>query len=177
MEGVTFRSATLADAPGITRVHIESWRTTYRGIIPDAYLATMSYEHRQQNWLQRFGDFETPTYTYVAVDSTGRLVGFCGGGMEREGDPFYQSELYAIYLLEEVQRRGIGRRLMHMLAARLIQERMRSMLARVLAANPACQFYEALGGTIIRTIKIEIGGAKLAERIYGWQDISVFLQR
>ncbi len=38
------REARLEDASAIARVHIDAWRETYQGIIPDTYLAQLSYE-------------------------------------------------------------------------------------------------------------------------------------
>ena len=44
----TIRAAQLEDAAGIARVHVDSTRTTYKGIFPDAYLATLSYSRQEQ---------------------------------------------------------------------------------------------------------------------------------
>lgn len=41
---VRIRAATPDDAPGIARVHVDSWRTTYAGIISAEFLANLSYE-------------------------------------------------------------------------------------------------------------------------------------
>ena len=38
------REATLDDVPGIARVHVDTWRTTYPGIVPAEHLAGLSYE-------------------------------------------------------------------------------------------------------------------------------------
>jgi hypothetical protein len=43
-----------------------------------------------------------------------------------------------------------------------------SMLAWVLAENPSRPFYEAMGGKLLGTQEIEIGGATLEEVAYGW---------
>jgi hypothetical protein len=48
-----------------------------------------------------------------------------------------------------------------------------SYVVRVLTANPACRFYEALGGQFWRSVEIEIGGKKLEEAIYGWRDMRI----
>lgn len=48
------------------------------------------------------------------------------------------------------------------------------MLIWVIKENPACQFYKALGGKEIDTREIEIGGKKLTEIAYGWNDITNF---
>jgi hypothetical protein len=43
---LVIREAAPADAPGIARVHVDTWRTTYQGIVPDQFLARLSYEAR-----------------------------------------------------------------------------------------------------------------------------------
>lgn len=40
------RNATEQDAPGIARVHVDSWRATYKEILPSEFLASISYEKR-----------------------------------------------------------------------------------------------------------------------------------
>ena len=44
------REANVPDATAIAKVHVESWRTTYTGVVPDEYLAQLSYEQHQQVW-------------------------------------------------------------------------------------------------------------------------------
>ena len=78
--------------------------------------------------------------TFVAVDEAGTIFGFVNGGPEREGDPVYQGVLYAMHLLLEVQRRGLGRRLVKELARVPGERHFASMMLWVLASNPACHF-------------------------------------
>jgi hypothetical protein len=44
------REATMTDVAAIARVHVESWRTTYKGLLPDDYLANLTYEQREPRW-------------------------------------------------------------------------------------------------------------------------------
>lgn len=37
------RKAVLTDAKGIAKVHVDSWRTTYKNIIPDEFLKKFTY--------------------------------------------------------------------------------------------------------------------------------------
>lgn len=170
------REATAADAPGIARVHVESWRTTYRGIVPEDVLANLSVEQREQHWAERLGNADRPECVYVAADTAGAVVGFASGGPEREGDAVYTGELYAIYLLAEQQGKGIGRRLAREVAERLVVAGHEAMLVWVLAANPACRFYAALGGVPVREKQIAIGDRSLTEVAYGWTDIRAMWQ-
>ena len=170
---VRIREAVPADAGAITRVHIDTWRTSYAGIVPDEHLADLSYERREAVWVQILSRDEPAQCNFVAETDGGEIVGFAGGGPEREGDEVYRGELYAIYLLREYQRSGTGRRLACAVARGLIEAGFDSMLLWVLEDNrPARRFYESLGGEQVGRKTIEIGGATLVELSYGWRNIT-----
>lgn len=168
----TIRPARPEDAPGIARVHVDSWRTTYQGIMPEEVLAKLSYPAREQRWVEMLANAERDNHSiFVAADEGGHIVGFSDGGPEREGDPEYTGELYAIYLLKEYQGRGLGRLLTEAVAKSNLQAGYPSMLVWVLVANPARNFYLHLGGQEVKVKQIELGGAKLGEIAYGWKDL------
>ena len=166
------RASTKADPHGIARVHNESWRTTYRGMLPDSYLANRSDEESRSMWA---GAIEAGRPPYVAEDETGEIVGFVAGGPARTDADEYEGELYAIYILESHQGRGIGRLLVQALARDLSERGMRSMLLWVMKGNPAQHFYEALGGQEIRTQEFKIAGVTIEEIGFGWKDITPLL--
>ncbi|MEM9483462.1 MAG: GNAT family N-acetyltransferase [Cyanobacteria bacterium P01_F01_bin.116] len=165
------REAAHSDVPAISRVHIDTWRTTYGGIVPDKHLENLSYERRAKGWNQIFNRApEDGNFTYIAEDESGEIIGFANGGLERTGNPLYKGELMAIYIRQSHQRKGIGRDLMQVVAERLEQLDINSMLVWVLADNPACQFYAALGGKPVHKKEISISGTSLIEIAYGWMD-------
>lgn len=171
----TIRRAQIEDAHAIAEVHVASWRTTYKGIMSDEELANLSVERRKLMWDHELNNEQT--ITYVAEDEQGHIVGFASGGPNRtdtdnprETDT-YHSELYAIYLLQEVQRHGLGRNLAHVLVEELQRRGYQSMLLWVAADNPARKFYEAMGGTYISTQQLELGDMILDEVSYGWGDL------
>jgi len=171
------REASPTDAAAIARVHVDSWRTTYAGIVPADYLANLSYARREQFWC---GVFSTPPLSgcvYVAAQDTGEIVGFASGGPERSGDTVYRGELYAIYLLATYQRQGLGRRLTTAVVQRLLQCGLSSMLVWVLAANPGRAFYATLGGQQVDEKTTTIGATPLLEVAYGWPDLRELVQR
>ena len=170
--GIVIREARVEDAAEIARVHVDSWRATYPGIVPDEVLAAQSYERRQEVWERTLRGEVEPTFVYVAEEA-GRIVGFASGGPARDGDPEYQGELYAIYLLPGAQGRGIGRLLVRAVAERLASAGMEAMLVWVLAENPARAFYEKLGGQFLRTQPLHMGDTVLEEVAYGWTDTRI----
>jgi len=168
LQPIQVRPATPADARMIARVSIASWRATYRGLISEDYLQNLSYRRRRDNWLERLSQQDGSFFAYVAVNSAGKIVGFASGGRERAGDPDYQGELYALYLLPSVQRQGLGRQLLLAVARHLLRQGITTMLIWALAENPARRFYEAMGGTYVREQPIQIGAELLQEVAYGW---------
>ena len=167
------REARQEDAAAIARVHVDSWRTSYRGIVPEGFLADMSYEDFEDRWRGWLQSVEDPRWAYrVAELPWGWIVGFASGG-PRWGPTYndYAGELYALYLLREHQHAGIGRRLFGSVARGLAEGGSTSLLAWVLSRNPSRRFYEAVGGELLGSQEIEIGGARLEEVAYGWLDI------
>ncbi len=161
------REAVEGDEEGIARVHVDSWRTTYKNIVPESYLQQMSYEQRAENWRRGIGK----NALYVAEDKNGKIVGFATGGKERTGNYDADGELYAIYLLHEVQGQGIGKKLTQAIAQNLKIQGFTSMLVWVLERNPSKVFYETLGAQPIDTTMIDIGGEKFKEIAYYWGSI------
>lgn len=179
MAEIIIRPAQLDDASGMERVHIDSWRITYKGIMPDTILNSLSYEEWTQRRRAGLSNPNRKAFDYVAVDPSGQIVGFVNGGTERSGDPVYKGELYAIYLLKEVQGQGLGRRLMLTLVERLVQAGYTNMLLWVLVENPARKFYEKMGGYLLRSRSEEFlgTGAMLEELAYGWDDITGMIRQ
>src|SRR5262245_54746664 len=169
------RRATMADVAAIARVPVESWRTTYKGLLPDDYLANLTYEQRETLWREVLSKSVDHNLVYVAEDYAGNIVGFASGGPERSGDPVYTGEVYAIYLLERWQGQGIGRQLTITLVRQLIQQGFTSLLIWVLAENPSRQFYEALGGQPVRERLEMTGGIEVKDVAYGWIDARMLI--
>jgi len=192
---IRIRQAVDSDARGIAQVHIDSWRSSYAGIVPADHLAGLDYDEREVRWHRILADRRQNAF--VAEDQDGRIIGFASGGPERSGSPpaggtascsdepqidpgapepstapEYAAELYAIYLFESGQRQGVGRRLVVALCSWFLSRGWRSMLTWVLTDNPSRNFYEALGGEEVRVETITIGGTELTEVAYGWSDIS-----
>jgi ribosomal protein S18 acetylase RimI-like enzyme len=168
---IHIRPATQADIPAIARIHVDSWRATYRGIVPDAVLDELSYAEHEDRWQLRIQP-DAQAITLVAEDDDGAIAGFVIGGKERTGDPLYDAELYAIYLDPSHLRHGTGTQLTRALARALQARGFHSLLVWVLVANPALHFYAALGAQLVREATITIGGAELPEYAYGWPTLA-----
>jgi GNAT superfamily N-acetyltransferase len=153
MKNFRFRKANIQDSPGLAYVHVHSWRTTYKGIVSENYLQSLSIEEREQKWVQILSGTH---HTYVCELDDGKIIGFVSFGKERSGE--YEGELYAIYLLEEYQGKGIGKELLKIAATRLKEQGYNSMWIWVLKENPSKHFYYAFKPTLIKEEVLTIGG-------------------
>jgi len=167
------RKANLADASAIAMVQVNSWRSTYAGMIPQEFLDTFSYEQRFAVWRDILSATGAGQCIYIAEDTVGNVVGFASGGQARDGDQGYDGELYAIYILESRQKIGLGRLMASKIATSFLAEGMHSMLVWVLESNPFRRFYETLGAKQFSERDITIGGTVFTEVAYGWSDLTL----
>lgn len=134
------------DALGVARVQVRSWQSTYRGLIDQNYLDSLTPE----SWARRytFGriGIGLPS-TLVAVDGSA-ICGLATTGLCGDQDLANFGELFAFYVDPEHVRTGVGRLLMA--AAR---DRLRRVVTHaslwVLEGNVrARRFYERDGWTL-----------------------------
>lgn len=168
------RRARADDAGEMVSVQVASWKTTYRGVVANAYLDAMTPGDRPRFWRE---SIERGEPAFVAEDvATGRMVGFVTGGPNRSTEAYaapFTAELYAVYLLESHQRGGTGTRLVRALVADLLEAGERSLVAKVLEDNPSRPFYQQLGGRLLGGEQVRIGGEMYSGLAYGWDDLAV----
>ena len=146
-----------------------SWRTTYRGLLPDDFLDSLDEKTYEERWARILVEGSSRVYVASGGDE---VVGFASGGRERAGEDGFVGELYAIYVLQEAQGQGQGRRLVEAVVGGLRELRLPDMIVWVLQENASARrFYERLGGEYVRTQPITIGSALLQEVSYGWRSL------
>ena len=78
--------------------------------------------------------------------------------------------------MREVQRTGLGRRLVGAVAAAQRSHGATAMIAWVIAANKAARtFYEALGGELVQEQPFTWDGMDLIEAGYGFRDLPALI--
>lgn len=160
------RKAKIKDAKYITKVNIDVWNTTYRGIMTDEDLDNLSYEKKEKLCKELIKDKEN-SFLYVAEDNKRKIIGFVSGGRERGNDNRFDCEIYAIYVLKEFQGKGIGRLLFKEAVKKLKDSNFKSLKIWVLKSNPYRRFYEKLGGSQVDAKNIK----GLDATAFGWNNI------
>jgi GNAT superfamily N-acetyltransferase len=168
---LALRRAVAGDAPAIARVRVESWRTTYRGMIPDTYLDGMQVDASTAIWDRVLAAGPNTTSVFVAEHGD-EIVGFARGSMLNEPKFGIDAELVAIYLRREFQRVGLGRQLLGAVVEAQTAYGATGLLTWVIAGNKAARaFYERLGGELLVEQPFQWDGMELVEAGYGWRDL------
>jgi GNAT superfamily N-acetyltransferase len=174
---VQIRRAVLADVPGIARVHVASWHSSYVDILPAAEIARHTVERRVAMWSQALEAPVANAAVFIAEQGDG-VLGFASTGPFRAepldapapvADALCDGELNALYLLQTAQRQGIGRRLFAAGAQGLRDAGFGAMCCWVLHGNPAIAFYERLGGVRTSSKRFTAQGVAMTEHCYRFE--------
>lgn len=171
------RAARPEDARAIARIHVAVWQSAYRGLLPDELLEELSVDQREALWADILTTHAATHPVLVAEDFGIGLCGFGNAGPLREHIAGYTGEFKTLYLLPAYQRRGIGRRILGGLAAALVERGHGGAVAWVLEGNPACGFYEVMGGTPCGRRVEAVEEATWEDVGYGWPDLGVLARQ
>lgn len=174
-EMVTIRPADHSDVHPIATIFVESWRSTYAGMLPDRMLVEMSADRQEGFWrktMDRRGGLNIVT---VAENDDGEVVGFVNAGRSRSWPLTYAGEIYTLYLLGDYQGIGLGRRLLTDTLTRMDEVGIRNAIVWVLAENPSRYFYSRMGARMVGERHEQRWGIALREIAYAWDDIKSVL--
>lgn len=168
--GYKIRLAEISDAREIVFVHAETWKTTYDGIVDQAFLDSLNSEGRLIARKNRLLD--KTRHCFVVVYEN-QLVGFCevGAVIFHENRTLWQEqwqqyeglgEIYTLYILKDHQNKGVGKALFHEAKKILKEQKYTSFIVWVMEENQqACQFYEKNKG-----VKTDNTLMKIADKNY-----------
>ena len=177
------RRAHKNDASAIGRVHVETWQSTYAGLLPDALLAGMSDVRQSAYWSRVLADRHESRGVFVADDEDMGVVGFGSCGPVRDppeglnGTEQRVGEVYTLYVESDFQNQGLGRRLLDAMFRQLRADGFDTAVLWMLAANPTSFFYEGLGGDRVGHRIDRLGGSEVEEVAYAWRDLDLPLVR
>jgi len=69
------------DAGAIAAIHVHSWQQAYRGIVPEAFLNTLSVDERETSW-QR--NLKQPTADTWVAEELGKVLGWVSAARSRD---------------------------------------------------------------------------------------------
>jgi ribosomal protein S18 acetylase RimI-like enzyme len=140
---VVIRRAEPGDGASIGLVHVRTWQSAYRGLLPQPFLNGLDAHQRGDYWEHYLSEGIQPGEEVVVAEEEGTVVGFASVGPSRDEDANGEGEVWAIYLSADRWGQGIGKALMDAALDSLRQAGFTVATLWVLDANErARRFYE-----------------------------------
>ncbi len=168
---MNIRKAVIEDAIGIGKVHVEAWQETYKGLLCEEYLNSISVGEKTKKWKEIIQD-DVKTERILVIENELRdIVGFAFYGVNNEKEYEYDGDLHAMYILKAYQNRGYGSKIIKIAVKELVDLGCNSLIIWALKYNPYCRFYEKIGGIKVGERQHTYGNQEVKLVGYGWKDI------
>ncbi len=171
-QNVVLRRAIPSDAETIAALHTESWRSSYRGILSDAYLDGAIFDERRKYWQESLNAPKPERRFILLAERDGEATAFVSVYLDEE--PAYGALLNNLHVHPRLKGQGLGKMLMCEAAKWTLEQRINQMYLWVFEANSeARKFYEVLGGKVVEEKLASVAGNVERKVLrYFWKDIS-----
>jgi GNAT superfamily N-acetyltransferase len=173
MNPISLMPASSQDAQQIAELQAQSWRSTYRGMLPDDYLDHHVVADRIESWTARFANFAPHRALVLKAVSEDALLGYVCVLLDEE--PEWGARLDNLHVIPDSKGTGIGYALF---------QAAREWIAQVSPGTPmhlwcvednrvARRFYDRQGGTIVESASRSFAGQpSVPELRYWWPPLS-----
>ena len=162
------REAHLYDVKQLSKIHIDTWQTTYKGLLSDDFLSKLSYQDSESVW---FNLISNKINKHLVIEINKIVVGFISFGTERTKEYPYLGEITAIYVLKDHQQKGYGMMLFKAAVKALKNDGINSLIIWMLKDNQSMAFYQKLGGRVIASKTIYYNNEPYQAIAFGWDDL------
>lgn len=160
------RLAEKKDAQVIAKVHIDTWRSAYKGIMSDSFLNSLDLNKFTNGWLKTLST--QGEGNYLVVESEGTIIAFCtfGSARDEDLDNTESAELVAINVSPLYWRKEVGSQLLINIINRL-KENYSTLYLWVAEKNVnATSFYIKHGFKAEGKTKVDTGHGGIVEHRY-----------
>jgi ribosomal protein S18 acetylase RimI-like enzyme len=151
---ITVRPARLDDVAGMARVIVQSWRETYRGVVPDRVLDDRGFQAaRERFWTAALTDERYRENRIAVAERDGEVVGVAMSGPIDQPDAAWRRHLYVLYVVAAEHGSGAGAALLD-----AVVDADEAVALWVADPNPRAQaFYRKHGFVADGTVQVDDG--------------------
>ncbi|WP_425446498.1 N-acetyltransferase family protein [Dethiothermospora halolimnae] len=168
------RKAVKEDAKEIININHKTWRIAYRGIVSQEFMDKRDKKINDKI-TKMSKQIKNNQVNILVAEEDEKVIGFVSYGKSRENR--YESEVYAIYVLKEYQKRGVGKKLIKKVIENLIKENYSNIIIWCLKDNKYKKFYEEVGGQPRENKVLKIGNKQLDTIGYGFYNLNKVMEK
>lgn len=178
MDKVEIKELALEDIPDYVKVNTIAWQESYKGLIADSILDEVlnNIDNSIQKQINKFDNDKKNNIKKFILKVNDESVGMTGIGKatdEKYGDI---GELYSLYLLNKVKKKGYGKLLFYNEVKELINLGFNEMIVGCLINNPSNDFYKHMGGKLIDVVTNKVKGYDMKENIYYYENLKELIK-
>ena len=157
------RNGKIEDAEKIAKIKIDNWRKTYEKIFPDEYLLNLNLKNEIEKYKNGFKNRKV-----VVFEKNNEIIAYCYYGDKKDNNICeYSGEIFAIYVKNDCQEKGVGTILLNEALKDLSKIHKKIMLWCAKENYRAISFYKKNNLEIIGYDKENIGGREVEKVALG----------
>jgi GNAT superfamily N-acetyltransferase len=172
-DDLTIRSWAVADCAAIARILAQGWQQAYSGFMSKEDLGPrIDPAHRTveiRRWLSE--EFDPRNEVLLVAEIDGRVVGFAAARLGDEDGLGAASKIPLLYVDRNVQRCGVGQRLLLRVAEWLEEHAPGPVVISAFEQNPFRGLYNAIGGQEAKRIMAKVGATEWPVILYRWPSL------
>ena len=140
------RLANKNDCKELSKLKHQVWQETYRGIYSDQKIDNFDYQTNEKRFLDIINN---KGITLYIVESGNKIVGYMSCGTPLRPYKNYKQDIGLLYLLQEYQGKGIGKKLFNIACDSIRKNGYKQFFISCNKYNtPAQAFYKKMGGVV-----------------------------
>lgn len=155
------------DCDCVQKVITKAWQQTYRGIVNDDFLDSLSYTEKDRI-THSLESFNENNNKYLVLEVANKIVGFVRYDKADDSKYIDYGEIIALYILNEYKGYGYGKELFEKAVLELKKLGYNKMIIGCLDKNPTNEFYKHMGGVLTSTRIFSRTGQNLQENVYSF---------
>ena len=152
--------AKISDASKIVDININEWINTYTGIFPTDFLENL--KNKKEESIEKC---KNKINEYVVCKIDNQVIGFLRYGKNKKGYSDEYCEIYSLYIDKNYQHKGIGSDLIAY-AFEILKPQYKYVLISTLVQNSANEFYQKIGGELLKQIDFKLESNVYQENLY-----------
>ncbi len=168
---MTIRPATVKDIENISVLYVKNHKTTYKGLVSEDYLSSLTVEKAKEKWSSYLEDAKSRMW--VAYDECA-FLGFVASIPDATSDEIWY--LDSLHICEAVRGKGTGTSLIKTVGQYALTSGYGKMSVCVVKGNDSAKkLYMKLGARHLLSIEDKFDNSRINSEKLIWDDLKIFI--